>query len=81
MNGIIGELSQSIIAWAQPFLRDRNVGPDVSILDAFEILGGSIRRIAGYLCGSDVPAKEDATCGGRAWADCPSLRQAPPGSP
>src|SRR5258708_7973872 len=59
MDGIISELSQSIIACALSSLRDGNVGPNVRILDGFNVLDGSICHIASHLFGPHAPPEED----------------------
>src|SRR5712691_2837091 len=58
MDGIIPELSQSIVARALSFLGYGNVGPQMGILDGFDVLDRSIRSIASDLFEPETPAQE-----------------------
>src|SRR5438445_11716213 len=58
MHSILGELSKSIVARALSFLGDGNVGSHMGILDGFNVLDCSIRRIASDLFEPETPAKE-----------------------
>src|SRR5436190_24370815 len=60
MDGIIGEVSQSIIASALPSLSERNVGMVMGVLDGLEVLDSSIGHIAGDLIGPVTPSEEHA---------------------
>src|SRR5438067_2316767 len=58
MDGIIGEVSQSIIASALPSLSERNVGMDMGVLDGLDVLDSSIGHISGDLIGPVTPPEE-----------------------
>ena len=58
MEGVIGEVSQSIIASALPSLGERHVGMDMGLLNGLDVLGSSIGHIAGDLIGPGMPAEE-----------------------
>src|SRR6516164_4263671 len=47
MDGIIGEVSQSIIAGPLPSLSERHVGMDMGVLDGLDVLGSAIGHIGG----------------------------------
>ncbi len=77
MDGIIGEVSQPIVAGTLPFLSERNVGMDMGVLDGFDVLDSAIGHIGSRPGWASYAIGRARARAGQAWDDCPSPHLVP----